>query len=317
MINKKNGAKAVGLNRQEVHDFIQAFAIGGSQHVKVSKLINFMDSGAIQGPPSKGAAQERARSMVPRVATLVFEKQKTMKEEKGTLGDTGLSREHHRRRTFGGFARELKLPDGVYKEAPQCLNVNKVERTRQVGGQCWKETSNVMSEKVTVTDITKPGDGKESKAVERQITPRGECIVADKISGDRVITPRLAPGNIDWTKINHCSQEVFADPEHSRPNLPRRNEGNHVRIGEGDRKPITHRVCLADKVTEQNRQPLADIDYKRIMANRMAEKVTDAGRIGTGWAAPYGEASSDKCRSIANKSSGGNIGPVGGYPMYR
>merc|ERR1719440_1505751 len=132
------------------------------------------------------------------------------------------------------------------------------------------------------------------------MTPRGDQFY-DKVTGDRIITPRMQPGNLDWVKVTHCSQEVFADPERSRQHLSRGNDGNHTKIGAEDRKPIQPRTCLTEKVTDPGRRPLADTDYKKAMADRMADKVTDAGRMGSGWASPFNEAGSDRCRSIATK----------------
>ena len=69
MIFKKNGAKSQLLSKTEVQDFILALAGDGSDRIKVTKLINFIESGAM--PNSKGSAAQ----MVPRVARLAEEKQ--------------------------------------------------------------------------------------------------------------------------------------------------------------------------------------------------------------------------------------------------
>jgi hypothetical protein len=299
MIFKKNGAKSQMLNKTEVQDFILALTANGSDHIKVTKLINFIESGAI---PSKGSSHK----IVPRVARLAEEKQR-IEAEQGTLGQTGIRHDLLRRRTFGGFAQEAKLPD---QPAEKSFKMNTYDKHRRDGGWSWKE--NTVSEKVTVLE---PGD-EERKTVKRQLASKDHS-VTEKLNGDRVLTPRMDPGDLAWIKINHCSQEIFADPERSRQNLSRSVDGNHTKIGEENRKPKQPRTCLTEKVTDPGRRPLADTDHKKAMADRMAEKVTDAGRAGVGWAAPFGEAGSDRCRSLAQRMGASQIVPVGGHPLYR
>jgi hypothetical protein len=302
MIFKKNGAKSQMIGKTEVQDFILAMAGNGSDRIKVTKLINFIENGAM---PGKGNTHQ----MVPRVARLAEEKQR-IQAENGTLGQTDIKDSLLRRRTYGGFAQEVKTAEQLAKNiSPKPIAVRTHDKCRRDGGGAWKD--NAVCAKVTVLE---PGD-QERKTVDREMLAKDKPL-AEKTTGERVLTPRMQPGSLDWVKVTHCSQDVFSDPERSRQHGPRGNEGNHTKIGEENRKPIQPRTCLTEKVTDPGRRPLMDSDYKKAMADRMAEKVTDAGRTGAGWAAPFAEANADKCRSLAQRMGASKIGPVGGYPLY-
>jgi hypothetical protein len=302
MIFKKNGAKSQMIGKTEVQDFIIAMAGSGADRIKVTKLINFIENGAM---PGKGSSHQ----MVPRVARLAEEKQR-IEAEKGILGQTDIKDAPLRRHSYGGFAQQIKTPEQLGKNVSQKpIAINTYDKSRLAGGSAWKDTC--VCAKVTVLE---PGDG-ERKTVNREMPSRDKPL-AEKMTGERVITPRMQPGSLDWVKVNHCSQDVFADPERSREHAPRGHDGNHTKIGEENRKPIQPRTCLTEKVTDPGRRPLTDSEYKKVMADRMAEKVTDAGRMGAGWAAPFAEANSDKCRSLSQRMGASKVGPVGGYPLY-
>jgi hypothetical protein len=280
-IFKKNGAKSEMLGKIEVHDFVCALAGNGSDRIKVTKLISFIENGAM---PGKGSCHQ----MVPRVARLAEKKQK-IEAENGTLGKTDIKDNHLRRYSCGGFSRDAKSPP------PKSIAIKTNDSYPRDGGFAFNGSP--VCEKVTALE---PGDN-ERRTVNREFLSKDKPL-AEKTTGECVITPRMNIGNLDWIKINHCSQHVYADPECSRQHRPLGNDGNHTRIGEKDRKPIQPRTCLTEKITEPGRRPLMDTAHKQAMADLKAEKLTDAGRTGTGWAAPYGEANVDKCRSLASRS---------------
>jgi hypothetical protein len=297
------------MKPQEVEDFVLALAGTGSQQIKIAKLINFIDSGAI----SSGSS---AASVVPRVAQVAEKKQKELArklaDEGEKIGKTTIKTDVLRRRSFGGFAQEVKSPEVLQKNvSAERFKVDFTDRRKEAGVHF---TDHRICEKLTVLE---PHDIERS-TIDRDLSSKDKPLPHHITGATRVLNGRMQPGDLNWSKVTHASQGDFADPERSRQNAPKGHDGSYtIKVGGEERQPIQGRTCVAEKVTDPGRRPLAEKDYKNAMAERAAAKVTDAGRMTNGWASPYGEIGTDKCRPLAQKASAtGKIGPVGGANYF-
>lgn len=291
LIWKSNGSKSGVLIPEDVKIFVRSLT-AGTERVNLSLLYDFAENGF------EPSTKPKAEGLVPRVARMAEQKQARdrasppSEEEWQPLATKHLStdraKEHH---------------DEAGKASRFAMRT--VDKPRRDGGFLWQNKH--IADKVHLLDHSNG-----SIVTERVITVK-ETPVVEKINGDRVLTPRMTPGNMQWSKINHCSQEVYADPKNSRQFAGEKKDAGILKIGEEDRKPQQVRTCLTAKVNEAGRQPLCVDQYKRSMGERMAEKVTEAGRTATGWAVPYREQSCDRARSIAERvglSTGGINGSL-------
>jgi hypothetical protein len=310
MIFKVNGSKAGILGKTDIKDVLQALADGGADSVKVKKLMDFMDLGAVSTKdPSVNAPRTPRGTSIPRVASVRTSKYQS--EVAGTA-DSSLRNSIHRERAFGGFALITNHEDLNKRIQDKPFSLNTHDTPRRNGGWDWQNKEH--TDKISVL---KHGCDKKS-VVDRQFPSREESFGAEKIVGDRHITPRMSPGNLDagWSKIVHTSQEVHADPARSRTTLPRGNpEEKPFKIGKEDIKRQEQRSHLTEKVTDPGRRPLADSDYKKAMADRMADKVNEHGRLGPGWASPFKESQSDRSRTIGHKLGTTCDPPAGHAPL--
>jgi hypothetical protein len=274
MIFKKAGSKAKALSPADINEFIFALGeVGQTDQIKIKRLVQFIESGDL-------SKRSGPAPVVPRVALVA--------KERGAMKRASLSAQGQVTRTSDPLANK----NPVFK-------LETHDSRSKDGGFCWKPGVNWkphdLAEKLTTLE---PFDHNK-KAVARSCSPKSQIDpdLPDKIGSGwtgeaRVLQTRGNPGSLNWTKINHCSQGDYADPEKSSKNASKGHDGTQTsKITEEFKgppiPPIATNTAFSDKVTDPGRRPLASTRMAAKSTDCILEKVTEPGRVNAGWALPY------------------------------